>query len=111
MEDGWARTGTRNQDKEPGPGTRTMNWGDEVLESRPFGILSLDAYLAQTFEQKTTAYSCVVSLVHACLAQMHHDLEPGQGTGARKSRKAGLLDFGFAFAFAFAVAFQLGCSL
>ena len=71
-----------------------MTWGDEVLESRPFGLWSLDAYLAQTFEQKTAAYSCVVSLVHACLAQLHQDLEPGQGAGARKSWKAGLLDFG-----------------
>ena len=65
-----------------------------MLESRPLGLWSLDAYLAQRLEQKTTAYSCVVSLVHAGLAQLHQDLEPGQGFGARKSWKAGLLDFG-----------------
>ena len=71
-----------------------MNWGDEVLESRPFGLWSLDAYLAQRLEQKTAAYSCVVSLVRAGIAQLHQDLEAGQGTGDWKLWKAVLLDFG-----------------
>ena len=71
-----------------------MNWGDEILESRLFGLWSLDAYLAQTLEHKTAAYSCVLSLVHACLAEFQQDLKLGQGTGAWKSWKAGLLDVG-----------------
>ena len=87
-------TGTRKQDKEPGQGGRTMNWGDEILECWLFGLWSLDAYLAQTLEHKTAAYSCVLSLVHACLAEFHQDLEPGQGTRAWKSWKAVLLDVG-----------------